>query len=137
MDSTTSSKIGIHTESFLKITLFIVFGALLGHYVDIILKNMKNENDMIKYLTIQTIINALLLYLIYSYSVENIKIEQVYNHIIFIFFFFLMQDNYLSTMKDFMNKYNKLNKKQKTRGAKQPLSRRSDSNVETNSFYNN
>ena len=105
MDSTTSSKIGIHTESFLKITLFIVFGALLGHYVDIILKNMKNENDMIKYLTIQTIINALLLYLIYSYSVENIKIEQVYNHIIFIFFFFLMQDNYLSTMKDFMNKY--------------------------------
>ena len=45
MDSTTSSKIGIHTESFLKITLFIVFGALLGHYVDIILKNMKNENN--------------------------------------------------------------------------------------------
>jgi len=35
--------------------------------------------------------------------------------------------------QDFMNKYKKLNKKQKTRGAKQPLSRRSDCNDETKS----
>jgi hypothetical protein len=92
----------------LKIMIYIIPGVILGHFTDITIKKMKNDNVfgkvVIYYILLQTIFNIVTLYLFILFLPKFTKeFQTTVSGGYFTVLYFSMQPNYIHMLKEYMN----------------------------------
>lgn len=92
-----------------KVFLLLVPGILLGHYIDQIVDKLKREQKLgkgvLRYVILQTVFSALVMYLMSIYSLEYTnEFQNTYAGLFFVSLFFGMQTNYIVNLQQVLGK---------------------------------
>lgn len=89
----------------IKILVYIIPAIIMGHYIDLSFKNKRmNDNRIMYYIFVQTILNIVILYLFILVLPRFIsEFQRTISGGYFVVMYFSMQTNYIIMIKEYMN----------------------------------